>query len=110
MGFAAICLMLLGLFVGGALPIAVGLFSEPWDKLVHATFFFVFALLLLRFLGLRLLWVVVIALLIGAADEIHQLFLPGRSAGWDDWFADMTGVLLCALVFKGKKSMASHQF
>lgn len=47
-----VVLMLIALFVGGAQPQAVGLVPVPWDKLAHATFFLVFALLLARFVSL----------------------------------------------------------
>lgn len=83
--------MLLVLFIGGAQPQAVGLIPAPWDKLAHATFFFIFALLLSRFVALPLALVIALSLLVGVADEIHQSFLPGRVAGWDDWLADVVG-------------------
>lgn len=86
-----VMLMLAALFVGGAEPQAVGLFPAPWDKLAHVVFFFVFALLLARFVSLPVVLVIVLALLVGAADEMHQSFLFGRGAGWDDWLADVVG-------------------
>ena len=43
---SAVLLMVVGLFVGGAQPVAVGLFTEPWDKLAHATVFAVLTALL----------------------------------------------------------------
>lgn len=92
--------MLAALFVGGAQPIAVGLVPAPWDKLAHAVFFFMFSLLLARFVSVPIAWVMIFALLVGAADEIHQLFLPGRAAGWDDWLADGIGAGLALLVYK----------
>jgi VanZ family protein len=48
--------------------------------LVHATFFFVFALLLALFVLLPIALVIVLALLVDAADELHQSWLPGRVA------------------------------
>ncbi len=30
----------------------------------------------------------------GLSDELHQVFIPGRMAGMDDWLADALGVLL----------------
>jgi len=95
-----VVLMLVGLFVGGALPIAVGLIPAPWDKMAHAAFFFVFSLLLARWVSLPVALVIMLALLVGAADEIHQLFLPGRQAGWDDWLADAVGTGLVLLGYK----------
>lgn len=100
-GAAILVVLMLGaLFVGGAQPQAAGLIPAPWDKLAHATFFFVFALLLARFVSLPIALVIVLAILVGAADEIHQSFLPGRVAGWDDWLADVVGTGLGLIGFK----------
>lgn len=97
----ALLILVPGLFVGGAQPVAVGLFVEPWDKVVHCGVFAVFAgligvaggwlrlprgtLLLLAFAG---------ALAIGIADELHQATLPGRQAGLDDIAADALGAAI----------------
>jgi VanZ family protein len=66
--------------------------------------FFVFALLLARFVSLLIALVVVLALLVGAADELHQSWFPGRIAGWDDWQADVVGTGLGFIRFKRKSS------
>ena len=94
-------LLLFGLFAGGAQPAAVGLIPVPWDKVVHAGLFAVFAgliglsagLLPLRRGGLLVL-AFAGALAIGIADELHQATLPGRQAGWDDLAADAVGALI----------------
>jgi VanZ family protein len=86
--------MLLALFIGGAQPFAIGLFAEPWDKVAHAGFFCLLAVLMARFVGLHAALVIALALLFGAADEIHQSFLPGRVAGLDDWMADIAGACI----------------
>jgi VanZ family protein len=83
------------LFVVGAHPVAVNLVPTPWDKLIHAS---IFALLVWGigigsgFPG----WTGPAAafaagLLIGTLDEFHQLYLPGRQPGWDDFAADAIG-------------------
>jgi len=85
----------LGLFVGGAQPVAVGLFPAPWDKLVHAGVFCLLATAIgyaSGFRGKPMWWLAVLgAATIGALDEWHQMVLPGRSAGWDDLVADAVG-------------------
>ena len=92
--------MIFALFYGGAQPVAVGLFPAPWDKLAHLGFFMVLTLLLLQLLP-RPLWVaMLLALLVGIGDEWHQMFLPGRQAGWDDIAADLVGVLLGAALHR----------
>ena len=37
--------------------------------------------------------------LLGALDELHQYFVPGRSTEILDWIADVLGVLLGLLIF-----------
>lgn len=91
-----------GLWVGGAQPVAVGLIASPWDKLAHAGVFALLAMALGYASGLRGRAVLLLAfggaLAVGAVDEWHQLFLPGRSAGLDDLAADATGAALGAWV------------
>ena len=103
---SAVLLMVVGLFVGGAQPVAVGLFTEPWDKLAHATVFAVLTALLALALqgkpphpgarwalrpGAALAVAAVLAGAVGVADELHQATLPGRVAGLDDLLADAVG-------------------
>lgn len=92
---AAFC-MLLALFVGGAQDGAGSLFQDPWDKLAHIVFFFCLTILLFAGFNFSIVTTSILALLIGIADEFHQIFLPGRFAGVDDWFADVIGVMLAA--------------
>ena len=85
------------LFWLGAKPIAVGLFPAPLDKVAHfATFGLIASLLWLSALRGRPLLVIAIVGAVGAADEFHQIFLPGRSAGLDDLAADVFAALVIA--------------
>lgn len=88
------------LYVGGAQPVAVGLFPAPWDKLAHLLTFAVVGMAAGLASGMRgwrmALCCVAGALLVGGMDEIHQMFLPGRSASWSDLAADAAGGLLGA--------------
>ena len=87
-----------GLWVGGALPVAVHLIPAPWDKLAHALVFAVlaFAVGLASGLSGRAAMAVAFcgALAVGALDEWHQMSLAGRAAGWDDLLADAAGAAL----------------
>ena len=73
------------------------------DKLLHAAEYGVFGLLLLlpvRDLGRR---GSLVALAVGgvfaATDELHQAFVPGRSADVLDFAIDVVGLLLAVAVF-----------
>ncbi len=87
--------IMISLFLGGAHPVAVNLVPEPWDKLLHCAVFALLAGTLgfaSGFQGWRGLAIAFFgSLLIGLLDEWHQLYLPGRQAGWADFAADMAG-------------------
>jgi uncharacterized protein YfiM (DUF2279 family) len=88
----------MGLFVGGAQPVAVGLIPVPWDKLAHASVFAMLAAAMGYASGWRG-WPMLLAgfgyaMGIGVLDEWHQMHLPGRSAGLDDLAADAVGAAL----------------
>jgi VanZ family protein len=40
-----------------------------------------------------------LGVLYGASDEIHQMFVPGRSPDVMDWFADAAGVAAATFVY-----------
>jgi VanZ family protein len=89
--------MTVNLFYLGAGPGAVNLFVSPWDKVAHFAAFSVLSGLLAVGIGLRRPWLTLaVVALIGLADELHQRWLPGRSAGVDDWIVDMMAGL-CAV-------------
>ena len=97
----------LGLYFGGAQPVAVGLIPSSHDKLVHATVFAVLAGAMGYASGLRgwrmllVAWLGAVA--VGALDEWHQSALPGRSAGWDDLAADAIGAAVGALALQARE-------
>ena len=78
----------------------------PWfrekDKLEHAVYFFVTGLLAVRAARFGECWsrpktavfLVLIGLLWGCSDEIHQSFVPGRDVEIGDVLADTLGVAL----------------
>lgn len=101
--FIVVAIFLL-LFGFGSTPASGGLVAAPWDKLVHLGVFASLAI------GLRILLprqsiilITILTLSIGAADELHQIFVPNRQPDLDDWLADLAGTavgLLCWLWLK----------
>lgn len=70
----------------------------PADKVAHGLLFGVQALLIAAPIRQRNLRVVtlawVLAVVWGAADEVHQLWVPGRTSDPWDWFADGLGAAI----------------
>lgn len=60
-----------------------------FDKLLHFILYAGFALTLA--MGLRFKWVLLVVAVYGVSDEIHQLWVPGRSGDVADWVADVLG-------------------
>ena len=70
-----------------------GLIPAPWDKLAHLVYFFVLAVLLVIADAGRRPWLIVVLLItVGAADEWHQAYVPGREASIADFAADCVGI------------------
>ena len=81
------------------------LFEEISDKVLHAVEYAGLAGLCYRAFrwGVRgqvashaLLFAIVTASLYGITDETHQLFVPFRESGWQDWLADTIGAIIGA--------------
>jgi VanZ family protein len=82
------------------------IFSQ--DKALHAAVFFVFAFLLYRSFSIPNLspsrprraglWTLAVASLYGVFDEVHQLFVTGRSSDYRDVLADVVGALAFLLL------------
>ncbi len=86
--------LVLALFILGSQPVAEGLLTNPWDKLAHLAYFGLFAGLLHVGLGRTRRSAFVGAALLGMADELNQIWLPGRHACLADFAADAIGALL----------------
>lgn len=98
------------LFYLGAKPFAVGLIPSPWDKLAHlASFGLLAGLLWLGGLRKQSAWVVVVVTLIGAADELHQHFLPGREGDPFDVLADVLAALWAVAILNGIDRMLARR-
>lgn len=92
--------MAVTLFVGAEEAGKVHLFPAPWDKLAHFLYYGTMAALLALGGGRRWLWLpLVLVPLIGALDEWHQLYVPGRDASVFDWLADEAGTVLAVFLY-----------
>ena len=79
------------------------------DKAAHFAAYALLASLLIFATGrsrLPLAVAVVLALAYGVTDEIHQMYVPGRSPDVLDWFADAAGVAAATLVYVRRRAAA----
>lgn len=97
----AAVVMIAGLFYLGGKPVAVGLFPPAMDKVAHFVTFGLIAVLLSFSMPKPKPWLVVMFVAgIGAADEIHQLYLPGRSASLNDFVVDALAAIFVVIVLE----------
>ena len=92
------------LFIATTLPVESVPSIGVGDKLNHFGAYFVLSVLLFlallfqkKFtltLNLIAVYVLVISAVYGAADELHQMLIPGRSAEFLDWLSDVAGTFL----------------
>ena len=78
---------------------------EPLNVVAHSVLYFVLAVLLTRALSFSkmpfwkvALLAIVIVSLYGASDELHQLFVAGRSSDPFDWAVDTIAAAVGAIV------------
>ena len=83
----------------------VGLFPGPYlDKVIHATYYGVMAILVDRGFGGRVpVLAMAAAIAVGAADEVHQLSVPLREASAYDWAADIVGAVVFTLLWRAAR-------
>lgn len=105
------------LFIATTLPVENLPKIKTNDKLSHFIAYYILAVLLnltLKFQNKYIplknkpeLWTIIIGLLYGAIDEIHQYFIPGRFCEFYDWVANtlgvLTGVFSVYLIYKIEK-------
>ena len=109
---AAAFFMAVTLFVGAEEAGKAHLFPAGWDKVAHFCYYGLMAVLLAHGLGRRWLWVVLLLVpIVGALDEWHQLYVPGRDASVFDWMADAagTGVAVFVCWRKGRDGKCGTQ-
>jgi VanZ family protein len=101
------------IFIGSSIPRLstkdLGLPSYS-DKVAHCLEYLILGFLFFRGIrgegrrmGLHALFIVIATgLVIATIDEFHQSYIPGRDANFWDWTADMTGVVIGALIGLGR--------
>lgn len=100
---AAAFFMAVMLFVGAETAAEVPLLPPPFDKVGHFAYYLTMSLFAFAGVGARFWWTAIPVLIaIGAADELHQLTVPGRDGSVWDFVADVVGVLVAAGGWRSK--------
>lgn len=96
------------LFILTSLPSGMAITTDVSDKINHFGAYGLLSVFLYSTLYFQskfsilkkypALFTVVIASVYGALDEIHQMYVPGRSAEFLDWIADFTGSIVAVLI------------
>ncbi len=104
--FVMLVLFVLSGFSNKELP---DLTFRIWDKLLHFLAFGFLGVLIYRsfihcawgFIRKHAIFFsVIITVLYGAFDEIHQYYVPGRDASYSDWIADAIGAIVFILMVR----------
>ena len=96
---------------GGIMAVLLFVTSHPipqgWDKVAHFALYSVITALLWRgTCGRAPIAVLASVVAFGAFDEVHQIFLPSRSAELLDFVADAAAATaVCGLLFMRKKTL-----
>jgi VanZ family protein len=105
---AAYALAIYGLSAMSRLPFALPTWPH-FDKVLHAVEYAGFGVLVCRALAMggrglstasATVWAAVLGGLYGASDEVHQLFVAGRSADPLDAIVDLAGASLGSLAYR----------
>jgi VanZ family protein len=97
---AAALLMAVTLFFGAHEIGKVNLVPHFFHKVEHFFYYGAMAFLLAHGLGPRWFWIALLAVpLIGALDEWHQLYVPGRNSSVYDWMTDVVGTVVAVYVY-----------
>ena len=88
-------------------PILMDLGFTFEDKFLHISAFFVLGIAVLFALSsftmpklYRILIVISFGAVWGLLDEVHQSFVPNRTAALDDWIADVIGIIISLLFLR----------
>jgi VanZ family protein len=104
--WAPVVAYLLAIFVVSSMPQPPGMPAAVGDKSLHLAAYAVLGVLLVRALsggraagvnGRVVTWAALLATAYGLTDEVHQAFVPGRTADVRDLLADAVGATVGAL-------------
>jgi len=99
---------------GGIMAVLLLITSHPvphgWDKAVHFGVFAAITALLWRgTCGRAPIAVLLAVITFGALDEVHQLFMPMRSAELADFLTDVAAATaVCAVLFMRKRTLCAE--
>ena len=97
---AAAFFMAAVLFFGAHEIGRINLVPHFFHKVEHFFYFGVMALLLAHGFGRRWWWIALIVVpLVGALDEWHQFYVPGRNSSAWDWMTDVLGSIVAVYAY-----------
>jgi VanZ family protein len=97
---AATFFMAATLFFGAHKIAKVNAVPHLLHQVEHLLYYGGMAVLLARGLGRRWFWIALFAVpLVGALDEWHQLYVPGRNSSAYDWMIDATGAIVAVYIY-----------
>ena len=94
------CFMAVAVLVGAQEVAQVNDVPHWFHKVEHLLYFGTMAGLLAHGLGRRWLWIAVLAVTtVGALDEWHQFYVPGRSSSVWDWATDVVAAVIAVYLY-----------
>ena len=94
------CLMAVAVLVGAQEVAQVNDVPHWFHKVEHLLYFGTMAGLFAHGLGRRWLWIAVLAVAtVGALDEWHQFYVPGRSSSVWDWATDVVATVIAVYLY-----------
>ena len=97
---AAALFMAVTLFLGAHEIGRVNSVPPLGHKVEHFLYYGVMAFLIASGLGRRWFWIALLFVpLVGALDEWHQLYVPGRNGSVIDWLVDVAGAMVAGWAY-----------
>lgn len=88
-------------------PFRLSRITETIQNLTHVPIYSVLAVLLMKLFNKtkiehikKVIYILLIILVLGALDELHQHFVPGRTASFLDIFLDVIGGIIGLIIYR----------